>query len=164
MIQIDSTTQVYFSPQDDTIAEFEKLLNSATKSIYLADYSFNMPQVVTILIDKMKAGLDVKLVLDRSQSAGKSEVPEINQLHAAGVPTVIVESSDHQIMHNKFTIIDGDICQAGSWNYTATAADENNFYFVFNSIDIAQVFEKDFSDMWAGVTTVIKSTITKENS
>jgi phosphatidylserine/phosphatidylglycerophosphate/cardiolipin synthase-like enzyme len=160
MIQIAPGMAVYFSPQDDTISTFTALLQSAKKSIHLADYSFNIPQVVDILIAQMKAGLDVKLVLDKSQSAGKSEVPEVNQLHAAGVPTVIVESIDHQIMHNKFTVIDGTTCQAGSWNYTASAADENNFYFIFDNPAVATVFDTDFVNMWNGTTAIIKSTIT----
>ena len=163
MIQIDLHTQVYFSPQDDTISEFCSLLNDAKESIHLADYSFNIPQVVDILIAKDKAGLDIKLVLDKSQSGGKSEVPEVNKLHSAGVPTIIVESDDHQIMHNKFTIIDGVVCQAGSWNYTASAADENNFYFVFDNTDVATVFDTDFMQMWNGVTTVIKETNVASN-
>lgn len=147
MIQIDPTTQVYFSPQDDTVTEFETLLKSATKSIHLADYSFNIPEVVTILIDQMKAGLEVKLVLDKSQSAGKTEVPEITSLKQAGVDTAIGTSSDHKIMHSKFTIIDGITVEAGSWNYTAVAADEDNFFFVIENPTIVEAFESDFENM-----------------
>lgn len=145
---------VFFSPQNDTQAEFLKLLEASTTSIYLADYSFNIMPVVDVLIAKYQAGVDVKLVLDKSQSAGKSEVPEVTALHNANVPTTIVESIDHKIMHNKYTVIDHHICQAGSWNYTGAASDENNFYFVIDNPDLAQVFEKDFMDMWNHITTI----------
>src|SRR5665213_2992319 len=126
MKQLATGISVYNSPEDDTLTEFKNLLSAATVSIHLADYSFNLMEVVDILAGKLKTGIDVKLVLDKSQSAGKTEVPEIKALQAAGVPLVIVESSLHQIMHNKFTVLDGHIVQTGSWNYTTAASKENN--------------------------------------
>ena len=153
---------VYNSPTDDTLAEFLVLLNAATKSIHLADYSFNVMEIVDILIAKDKAGLDVKLVLDRSQSAGKTEVPEIKALQAAGIPLVIVESSLHQIMHDKFCVLD-EITQTGSWNYTTAASKENNNYFVFDDskldFKVAPVYEGIFEAMWNGTTTIIESKV-----
>ncbi len=154
---------VFNSPEDDTLAEFLSLLEGATKSIHLADYSFNLPGVVDILVAKAKAGVDVKLVLDNSQSKGKTEVPEISSLkQVLAVKMVIVESSLNAIMHNKFTVIDGHVLQNGSWNYTSAASKENNNFFVFddqlitNDFNVSAVFEKTFNDMFTGVTTKIK--------
>lgn len=154
---------LFASPEDDTLAEFESLLLGATKSIHLADYSFNIMAVVNTLIAKAEAGLDVTLVLDNSQSKGKTEVPEITQLKTCDkIKLVIVESSKNRIMHDKFTTIDGHLTQTGSWNYTTTASDENNNYFVFddsliaNDFSVTAAFDKVFMDMFTGVTTKIK--------
>lgn len=154
---------LFNSPEDNTQAEFLSLLEGATISIHLADYSFNMMPVVDILIAKAKAGVDVKLVLDNSQSKGNSERPEIAALKACPqIKMVIVESIDNQIMHNKDTVIDGHIVETGSWNYTTTASKENNNFFVFddhliaNSFNVSAVKEKVFNDMFTGVTTKIK--------
>lgn len=157
MIQL-TDCQIYFSPEDDTQGEFLALLDGATGSIHLADYSFNIPQVVDVLVKKHLSGLDVKLVLDNSQSKGSTEIPEIQQLRDNHVPTVIVESIDHKIEHDKFTVID-NIAQAGSWNYTTTASKENNFYFVFNNSAVSQAFEQAFQKLFNGQTTIIKETI-----
>lgn len=154
---------LFNSPEDNTQAEFLSLLEGATKSIHLADYSFNLMPVVDILIAKAKAGVDVKLVLDNSQSKGKTEVPEITALKAVPeIHMVIVESDENQIMHNKSTIIDGHITETGSWNYTSSASKENNNFFVFdddliaNDFNVSAAFEKVFSNMFTGVTTKIK--------
>ncbi|MHB8482800.1 MAG: phospholipase D-like domain-containing protein [Nitrospiria bacterium] len=166
MKQLAPGIALYGSPEDDTLAEFLFLLTHATTSIHLADYSFNIMEVVNLLVGKLKSGLDIKLVLDKSQSAGKTEVPEIKAIQAAGIPTVIVESSLHQIMHDKFCIIDGHILQSGSWNYTTAASKENNNYFVFddnliqNDFTVAAAFEQIFDDMWNGKTTLIESKVT----
>lgn len=160
MIQLASGTKILFSPNDDTQGTFLDLLNNAKERIHLADYSYNLPQVSNILVDKFKAGVDVKCVLDRSQSTGKTEIPALTILQQAGVPLKIVESSKHRIMHDKFCVID-DITEAGSWNFTGAASLENNFYFVFNNDLVAASFDQAFMDMWNGVTTVIEQANTK---
>lgn len=154
---------LFNSPEDNTQAEFLSLIEGATRSIYVADYSFNIMPLVESLIAKAKAGIDVRLVLDKSQSAGSTEKPAIAALKAEPtVKMVIVESIDSQIMHNKFTIIDGHITQDGSWNYTTAASRENNNFFVFdddliqNDFNVSSVFTKVFSDMFNGHTTKIK--------
>jgi len=154
---------LFNSPEDNTEAEFLSILEGATKSIHLADYSFNMQTVTDILVAKAKAGVDVKLVLDNSQSKGNTEVPDITELKACPeVHMVIVESDMSQIMHNKSTVIDGHITETGSWNYTTAASKENNNFFVFddelitNDFNVSSVFEKVFADMYNGITTKIK--------
>jgi phosphatidylserine/phosphatidylglycerophosphate/cardiolipin synthase-like enzyme len=161
--QLSIGINLFNSPEDNTQAEFLSILEGVTKSIHLADYSFNMQEVVAILIAKAKAGVEVKLVLDNSQSKGNSEVPEITTLKATPeIHMVIVESDMNQIMHNKSTVIDGHITETGSWNYTTTASKENNNFFVFDDdlipqdFNVSAVFEKVFNDMFTGVTTKIK--------
>lgn len=139
------------------------ILEGATKSIHLADYSFNIQGVVDLLVAKAKAGVDVKLVLDNSQSKGNTEVPEISSLKAElSVKMVIVESDMNQIMHNKSTIIDEHLTETGSWNYTTAASKENNNFFVFDDelipddFNVSAAFEKVFNDMYTGITTKIK--------
>lgn len=154
---------LFNSPEDNTQAEFLSLLEGATKSIHLADYSFNIMPLVELLIAKAKAGMDVKLVLDNSQSKGRTEVAEITALKACPeVQMVIVESNMNAIMHNKSTVVDAHITETGSWNYTTAASKENNNFFVFddeliaNDFNVSAVFEKVFEDMFSGKTTHIK--------
>lgn len=154
---------LFNSPEDNTQGEFLSLLEGASKSIHIADYSFNIMPMVDILIAKAKAGLDVKLVLDLSQSSGSTEKPAIAALKAEPtIHMVIVESIDNQIMHNKFTTVDGHITEDGSWNYTTAASKENNNFFVFDDdlivddFSVTAVFEEVFTAMYTGVTTKIK--------
>lgn len=154
---IDTTRQTFFTPNDDAQTPLVNLLNSATKKIRLADYSFNLEPVVQVLIDKHQAGVDVQLVLDSSQAAGKSEVPEVEQLKAANVPMVIGTSSKGKIMHNKFVVVDDSVVASGSYNYTGTAELEDNFEDIEHSIERAQAF----TAYWQTVYTYIAN---KESS
>jgi len=145
---IDNTRKTYFSPQDDTLQAFLAFMATATKKIRIADYSFNLKPLVEILIEKQKAGVDVQLVLDKSQSAGATEKPEVAALKKAKVPFVIGTSDKHKIMHNKFTIIDDQWVQSGSWNYTAAASDEDNFFDIEHSEERAAAFTTDWQKMF----------------
>lgn len=147
MIHLSKRT-IYFSPQDDTTDAFLAFIKTAKKSIRLADFSFNLVPLVDLLIQMFKAGIDIQLVLDRSQSAGKTEVPEVAALRAAGIPMQIGTSEDHKIMHNKFTVIDGEVAQYGSWNYTAVASDEDNFFVIDYEAVVAQAFTDDWQKMF----------------
>lgn len=94
-------------------------MGQAQKSIQMAVYSFHMPKLVEVLIAKHRAGVTVRLILDHTQARGRAEKAEIETLVAAGVDVVVGTSSRHgQIMHNKFTIVDGVEVEDGSWNYS----------------------------------------------
>jgi phosphatidylserine/phosphatidylglycerophosphate/cardiolipin synthase-like enzyme len=151
---IDNTRKTYFSPQDDTVAAFIAFIQTAQKKIRIADYSFNLEPLVEVLIAKHGQNVDVQLVLDKSESVMKSEAAVIKQLADASVMFVVGTSSkDHQIMHNKFTIIDDAWVQSGSWNYTTAAADEDNFFDIEHSTDRAQAFTADWQKMYDWITT-----------
>jgi phosphatidylserine/phosphatidylglycerophosphate/cardiolipin synthase-like enzyme len=143
----DYTRQVFFSPDDDTVSVFLEFVGRAKERILIADYSFNLEPLVDLLIEKKKQGLDVALVLDRSQSAGKTERPELAKLRAAGVPFVVGTSSEHAIMHDKYCIVDGEWVQYGSWNYTTAAAKESNFFLIEHNPDLAQIFTRNWLEL-----------------
>ena len=145
---IDATRKTYFSPEDDTTSAYLAFLRTATKKVRLADYSFNMDAIVELLIDLKNKGVDVQLVLDRSQAAGKTEKPEIAKLRAAGIDMVIGTSDKHKIMHNKFTVVDDEWVQSGSWNYTNAASDEDNFFDIEHSPTRAAQFTAYWQKMF----------------
>jgi phosphatidylserine/phosphatidylglycerophosphate/cardiolipin synthase-like enzyme len=137
---INATRQTFFTPYDDAQAPLLSILQNAKKKIRLADYSFNLPQVAQVLIDKFTAGLDVALVLDSSQAGGKSEIPEVQMLKDAHVPLAIGSSAKGKIMHLKVVIIDDELVGSGSYNFTGTADLEDNFFDIEHNIERAQAF------------------------
>lgn len=145
---LDNTRKTYFSPEDDTLRAFLDFIGTAEKKIRIADYSFNLEPLVDLLIKKHNAKVDVRLVLDKSQSVGVSEKPAIERLKKAKIKFVVGTSDKHKIMHNKFTIIDDEWVQSGSWNYTNAASDEDNFFDIEHSHDRASVFTADWQKMY----------------
>lgn len=137
---INASRVTYFTPYDDAQTPLIDLLNSATKKIRLADYSFNLAPVAQVLVDKFKAGVDVSVVLDKSQASGKTEIPEVTLLKDSGVPLVVGGSDKGKIMHLKICIIDDLVVASGSYNYTGTAELEDNFEDIEHSVERATAF------------------------
>lgn len=138
----------YFSPYDDTTTIFLQFIQSAQKSIYIAIYTFTLEPLVELLIQKKQAGADVRLILDKSQSTDAAEAPVIVKLKAAGIPVVIGTSPEYQIMHNKFTVVDGEWVQSGSWNYTDAASEEANFFDIVQDPTRASNFLAYWQKLW----------------
>lgn len=127
------SAQTFFAPYDDVDHPLVAAITAAKSTIYLADYSYNDPAVTAALIAAHERGVVVKCVLDRSQSRGTTEIPEVDQLRQAGIPLFVGTSSLHQIMHDKYVVIDGVTVCSGSYNFTTTAAKEDNFMDVIVS-------------------------------
>ncbi|AKZ66177.1 phospholipase D-like domain-containing protein [Candidatus Palibaumannia cicadellinicola] len=53
-------------------------------------------------------------------------------------------------MHNKFMIIDNNIIQTGSFNYTKNAEKYNaeNIIIIYNRPDIANIYTQEFNKLW----------------
>ena len=134
--------EFYFAPDDDCLTPLLQTVSDAKDSILVADYSFSLPPLTDLLIAKHIAGVKVKIVLDKSQSGGKSEQPEIEKLKTAGVDYIIGESDRHRIMHLKVCVIDSETTVFGSYNFTEAAALENNVLAIFDDSDISQSFTK----------------------
>lgn len=130
----------YFSPGDTTIQPILDLVTEAEKSIYIWDYSFNLVSLADTLVAKHKAGVEVYLTLDKSQSAGSTEAPEVTQLREAGIPLVIGTSDLHQIIHDKVVIVDGAKVLYGSFNLTGIAAKEVNNYCIDPEIGVVNAY------------------------
>ena len=144
--------QLYASPQDDTQTAFLNFIQTAEKQVLIADYSFNLIQLETILPTLKSRGVEVRLALDRSQSRGKTEKGVIAELQSAGIDMVIGTSSKHQIMHDKFAVIDTRTIY-GSWNFTKNASAEDNFFIIDPNPQVSAWF----ASVWNNIYDWIKA-------
>ena len=134
-----------FSPEDDLNLAYLKLINKAKSSIHIVDYSFNMIQLVDLLNIKINNGVDVMLVLDRSQRSGSSEKDALLKMNEKlKRNTVFGDSSKDKIIHDKFTVIDKKLVESGSWNYTEVAEEEDNFIDIVRDKKRAMAFDRVF--------------------
>ncbi len=122
-------------------------IGSARSSIQLAAYSFTSKDVAAELIAAHRRGVDMRVVLDKSNRSGKYSGATF--LANSGVPVRI--STRYAIMHNKFIIIDDAAVQTGSFNYTKAAAERNaeNAIWIRNSPGLAAQYKSEWARLWA---------------
>ena len=129
-----------FSPEGNAERLVLKVINSSTKSVRLAAYSFTSPRVVRALIDAKKRGVDVRVVADDSGAKSKAGSAALNLLVGANIPTRI--NGEYAIHHDKYIIVDGRHVQTGSFNYSKAAAQSNseNVIVIWHNSELAATY------------------------
>lgn len=116
-IQIDS----YFSPKGGCTQAAVQEITNAKKSVYIQAYSFTSPEIIRAVIDDFNRGIDVRVILDKSNLAERYS--GVSELAEAKVPVWI--DKKHAIAHNKIIILDHQTLIQGSFNFTRQAEREN---------------------------------------
>ncbi len=84
-------------------------------------YSFTLAPIAKALLDAHQRGVQVQVILDKSQRAEKYSSADF--LAHQGVPTTI--DANHAISHNKVIVIDGEVVITGRFNFTKAAQEKN---------------------------------------
>jgi phosphatidylserine/phosphatidylglycerophosphate/cardiolipin synthase-like enzyme len=137
----DLAVEDAFSPRQGATKLIVDTIDGAHKSIRVAAYSFTSRPIGEALVSASRNGIDVRVVLDKSQNCARSLAAFLKE---SGVPMRI--NSHYAIMHNKFMIIDNNVLELGSFNYTE-AAEERNAENVLVIRDTPQVIS-DYNYQW----------------
>ena len=112
---------VYFSPKGGCTEAAVKEINAARPTILVQAYSFTSAPIAKALVDANKRGVQIQVILDKSQRSEKYSSADFVQ--HAGIPIKI--DAKHAIAHNKIMVIDKATVITGSFNFTKHA-EENN--------------------------------------
>ena len=115
------SVQVFFSPRGGCIEAVVSAITQAKAEILVQAYSFTSAPIAKALVEAHKRGVQVKIILDRSQR--KERYSSADFTAHAGIPTFI--DAAHAIAHNKVMIIDKAVLITGSFNFTKAAEEKN---------------------------------------
>ena len=141
-----SNFEIAFSPNQGATDLIVKTIRQAQKSIQVAAYAFTAKPIGQELIAAYKRGVEVKIVLDKSQQKDKHSL--FSWMKANKVPVKI--NSRYAIMHNKFMIIDNKTLQLGSFNYSKAAEKKNaeNVLVLNNIPEIVKEYAAQWQKLW----------------
>ncbi|WP_336709096.1 MULTISPECIES: phospholipase D family nuclease [unclassified Cedecea] len=147
-----SSVQFGFSPEGSALQLVLKTIESAQQEIRLMGYSFTSPEVVSALVRAKHRGVDVKIVLDEKGNRSKASQAAMNVVVSAGIP--LRTNGRYAIMHDKVIIVDNHTVEAGSFNYTRSAASRNSEnVLVINEVpEVAQTYLQHWQSRWDGGT------------
>jgi phosphatidylserine/phosphatidylglycerophosphate/cardiolipin synthase-like enzyme len=131
------TWEVYFSPHGGATSAIIKSLDQAGKSILVQAYSFTSVPVASALVRARRRGVDVHVILDKSQRTQKYSCADL--LVHSGIKTYI--DASHAIAHNKVMIIDSQFILTGSFNFSKAAEEANaENVLIIQEVDLAARF------------------------
>src|SRR5207249_973946 len=146
-----STITALFSPKGGIEQQILTSIAAAVETIEMAAYAFTNENIAKALIDAIKRGVKISLVMDKSQTKA-SQASLHDELEKAGTAIRLI-SPPGGIMHDKFIIVDGKKVEWGSYNYTGRAEDANfeNATFLSNG-NLAQKYHSDFVTIFSQAT------------
>lgn len=116
-----------------------KLFYGAQKSIYLAMYHLDHPQILHCLEQNTSRSLDIQVVSDLSHA----DPAVFSKLMHKGVK--FFPGNENGLMHNKYLIIDEQKVMTGSANYSLSLESSHNLTLIFDSEVLASYYLKDFN-------------------
>ena len=148
LTQNSKTVEVLFSPNGGIRDKLISKINLSKKSVKIAIYGFTSGELAWALERAKNRGVDVRIVADRSQSAGKNS--EISFLVSKLFPVKIRTGKGRGIMHNKFAVFDEAEVVTGSYNWTRGAEDYNYENAVFiRDPEIVKRFLDEFDRLYS---------------
>lgn len=127
------------------------LIDRAQRTVDVAIHDLDLSSVANALARAADRGVRVRVVAETNilTNTREREVQTaLERLRAAQIP--IVGDRPQQTMHHKFTVVDGEWVQTGSWNYTFSETFRNdNHAIVVHSRELAANFTAEFEKMFA---------------
>ena len=130
-----------FTPQNQCLQEILPIIENAKNEILVQAYYLTSMDITKAIINQHKAGISVKIILDKSQKDGVT----IKLLQENGIPVYIDKVPG--IAHNKVMIVDEEMVITGSYNFTYSAEKRNaENLILINSAEIASIYKQNWLD------------------
>jgi len=137
--------QVLFSAEDHVVNNLIALVKDAKVNIRFLAFSFTDYPLAQAMIDRAKAGVDVKGVYETFGSTSRGS--ELKTFWCAGVP--VRQDGNPSFLHDKIIIIDNSIVVTGSLNYSSNADESNEENVVIlDNAEIAALYLQEFEKLW----------------
>jgi len=136
---------ICFSRTMDCSSLIEYRITRANESVHVMIYGFTLDDLSKALIDAMRRGVEVKVVIEKENAYWKGS--EYERFLQAGVDVRL--DGNPYTMHHKVVIVDGKIVVTGSYNWTWSAENRNDEnIIILMSRSIAENYEKEIQRVW----------------
>ena len=157
-----SIVSVYFSPQDKALSnELATIIKNSKNYIYIPTFLFTHKILTNELIEAYKRGIDVKIIIDATNTYGQHSV--FKHLRQSGIPVKVENYAGK--MHAKAMIIDDEYIIAGSTNFSDSGENKNdeNMLIIKDSI-LSKFYKNYFLYFWTNIPDkYLKNTVKPES-
>ena len=109
-------------------------------------------RITEAVIDAAARGVKMRAISDNDKSLDPGS--DMRRLHAARILVRLDRTPNH--MHHKFAVFDGNIVVSGSYNWTRSAAEDNEENIVVtNDPKIVRAFDRQFELLWPQMVPIL---------
>ncbi len=138
-------SEAFFSPEDNCTSKIIRLFQTVRSRADVCVFTITDDRIKDAIMDAHQRGIAVRIISDNDKSNDLGS--DIYQLERAGVP-VRCDRTDYH-MHHKFAIFDGSSLLTGSYNWTRSAARNNEENFIVTQDDsLVNAFTVAFDELW----------------
>ncbi|MFC4995138.1 phospholipase D-like domain-containing protein [Rubritalea tangerina] len=135
----------FFSPGDDCLHRIKRFIREAQHSLDICVFTITDNRIVEEIIASHKRGVAIRIISDNDKSEDLGS--DFDYLIDQGVNCRCDNTEAH--MHHKFAISDSNKLLNGSYNWTRSAAAENNENVtVTNHKQLVRQFQQEFLRLW----------------
>ena len=139
------SVETHFSPDDDCVGRLRGMFAAAKQAIDICVFTITDDRISDRILAAHRRGIAVRIITDNDKSGDAGS--DIDRLADRGIPVRIDFSPFH--MHHKFAVFDRTRLLTGSYNWTRTAAKENEENFLITDDPrLVQSFAATFEKLW----------------
>lgn len=146
IVSATGTIEVAFSPNNGATDTVIRAISEAKQIILVSAYSFTSKDIAKALLDAKKRGVEVKIILDKSQVSQQYS----SSTFFANQGFDLKIDVKHAIYHDKVMLIDHITLITGSFNFTKAAQEKNaeNVLVMRDNPALVKLYEQDWLANW----------------
>jgi phosphatidylserine/phosphatidylglycerophosphate/cardiolipin synthase-like enzyme len=139
----------YFAPEKELAPIIGDLVNTAQSEILFMAFSFTIDLIGEPMLERAEAGVTVRGVFETTGS--ETQFSYYGDMQDAGLANVQVrQDGNPRVMHHKVIIIDRQTVVLGSFNFSASANDNNDENIVIvHDPTFTSFFVEEFNTVWS---------------
>jgi mitochondrial cardiolipin hydrolase len=136
-----ASAEAFFSPSDDCPRRIRGLLARATQSVDICVFAITDDRLSSAILEAHRRGVRIRIITDDDKATDLGA--DATSLSNAGIDLRMDRSRYH--MHHKFALFDRSQLLTGSYNWTRSAAENNEENFIITG---DPRFIKPFSELF----------------
>jgi cardiolipin synthase A/B len=128
---------------DEGVAPVRELIDSAQTSLVIKQFTFTEPSLIQAVIDRRRAGVDVRVMLNAARSGGDRANDETYAQFEAADIAVQWASPNFYVTHEKSVVVDEEVALVATFNMCDKYFTRTRDYGVItdNPLHVAQIVE-----------------------
>ena len=128
---------------DEGVAPVRELIDSAQTSLLIKQFTFTEPSLIQAVIDRRRAGVDVRVMLNAARSGGDRANDETYAQFEAADIAVQWASPNFYVTHEKSVVVDEGVALVATFNMCDKYFTRTRDYGVItdNPLHVAQIVE-----------------------